>query len=166
MSEQQTKTPNEKTKKGVISRGGCIALLVIFIFIIIVFAVISSGNKSTNPPAPRELTEQEKAQKAAEEKARQEAEAKANAPINLSGTGQQATSKFHLTKGLKIFKMTHDGSGNFAIWLIDSNGNKVYLLVNEIGSFNGSKAEQIRLEGDYLLDIAANGNWTVTIEKQ
>lgn len=101
----------------------------------------------------------------AEAQAKAEAEARANAPVVLSGVGQQATNKFHLESGLKIFKMTHSGGGNFAIWLLDSNGNKLGLLVNEIGSFNGSKAEQIPFAGDYLLDVMASGSWTVTIGK-
>lgn len=130
----------------------------------------------------KEAEERKKAEEAkqAEEKARAEAversrveeearkkaeEAARNAPIVLSGTGQQASSKFHLDRGLKIFKMEFTGSGNFAIFLLDSNGNKLELLVNEIGNFNGSKAVQITDSGDYLLDITADGSWKVTIEK-
>lgn len=84
-------------------------------------------------------------------------------PVNLTGTGQEATSKFHLNQGLAIFEMTHDGQSNFAIWLLDNQANKVELLVNEIGPFDGSKAVGISQEGDYLLDLAADGYWTVVI---
>lgn len=59
--------------------------------------------------------------------------------------------------------MNHTGSSNFAIWLIDSNGDKVELLVNEIGVFDGSKAVGIALTGDYLLDVTASSNWSVNI---
>lgn len=88
------------------------------------------------------------------------------APINLSGTGQTATEKFTLQSGLAVFKMTHSGSSNFIVVLLDSAGNEVdYSLVNEIGAFNGSKAVQIPDSGEYLLDIQAGGAWTVTIEQ-
>ena len=85
-------------------------------------------------------------------------------PIALSGRGQEATSKFSLEKGLSIFKMTHDGDSNFAIWLLDDEGDNVDLLVNEIGDFDGSKAVSIRKGGIYLLDISADGNWKISIE--
>nr|QNO52629.1 hypothetical protein MBLPMMNE_00036 [Methanosarcinales archaeon ANME-1 ERB6] len=86
-------------------------------------------------------------------------------PIGLSGTGQEATSKFSLEKGLSIFRMTHDGDSNFAVWLLDDEGDKVDLLVNEIGEFDGSKAVGIKNQGDYILDISADGGWTITIEQ-
>ncbi|MDA2928496.1 hypothetical protein MYX84_00885 [Acidobacteria bacterium AH-259-O06] len=86
-------------------------------------------------------------------------------PINLSGTGQTVSSSFTLEAGLSIFRMTHNGSSNFAIWLKDSQGGLVALLVNEIGSFNGSKAVGIDSTGTSFLDITADGSWSVTIEQ-
>lgn len=86
-------------------------------------------------------------------------------PINLSGTGQTATEKFELQSGLAVFKMTHTGSRNFGIWLYDSNGERLELLVNDIGNFNGSKAVQIPANGEYLLDVSADGPWTVIIKQ-
>lgn len=86
-------------------------------------------------------------------------------PLDLSGSGQQATQKFSLDSGLSIFRMIHSGQHNFAVWLLDSSGNRVELLVNEIGSFNGAKAVGITTSGEYLLDIAADGSWTVKVEQ-
>jgi hypothetical protein len=85
--------------------------------------------------------------------------------ITLSGSGQEATSKFTLEEGLSIFKMSHDGDSNFAIWLMDNNGNNEELLVNEIGEFDGAKAVGIDDGGTYLLDISADGDWSVDIEQ-
>ena len=87
------------------------------------------------------------------------------APSKITGRGQQASQLFTLSSGLTIFRMTHDGNGHFGIWLLDSKGNETELLVNEVGKFNGSKAVGIRSSGVYLLDISADGNWAVTIEK-
>ncbi|MDY6931833.1 MAG: hypothetical protein SVJ22_07990 [Halobacteriota archaeon] len=86
-------------------------------------------------------------------------------PIALSGTGQEATSKFSLEKGLSIFRMSHDGGSNFAVWLLDGEGDKIELLVNEIGEFDGSKAVSIKKQGDCILDVSADGSWTITIEQ-
>lgn len=85
--------------------------------------------------------------------------------IPLSGTGQKATEKIRLQAGLANFSMKHDGSSNFSIFLLDDMGNREELLVNEVGSFDGSKAVQIPETGNYLLDIGADGAWTVTIKQ-
>ena len=85
--------------------------------------------------------------------------------ITLSGTGQKATSKFSLEQGLSIFRMTHDGNGYFGVWLLDDEGDKIDLLANEIGEFDGSKAVGISESGIYLLDISADGSWVATIEQ-
>jgi hypothetical protein len=85
--------------------------------------------------------------------------------IALSGTGQQATKKFNLKSGLAVFTMKHTGSSNFAINLLDSSGESVDLLVNEIGSFSGKKALGIPADGQYLLDVTADGPWSVTISQ-
>lgn len=87
-----------------------------------------------------------------------------NIPIDLSGQGQKATDSFSLPSGSSIFKMKHTGSSNFSVRLLDDQGELVDLLVNEIGSFDGQKALGIETAGDYLLDIAADGPWTITIE--
>jgi len=83
--------------------------------------------------------------------------------IVLSGHGQQASELFTLENGLSIFRMYHEGQSHFAIWLLDSKGKKVELLVNKLGNFDGSKAVHIEKAGTYLLDISADGNWLVDI---
>jgi hypothetical protein len=86
-------------------------------------------------------------------------------PISLSGSGKEATEFFNLEKGLVKFTLTHNGDRNFAVWLMDSDGNREDLLVNEIGSFSGSHAIGIKKAEKYLLDITADGRWTVKIEQ-
>jgi len=85
-------------------------------------------------------------------------------PLQLSGRGQQATSFFVLTDGLHRFALAHDGTGHFGVSLLDAQGHLVDLLANDIGPFSGSKAAGVRRSGAYLLDISADGNWTVSIE--
>ena len=85
--------------------------------------------------------------------------------IILQGRGQQASSKFNLSPGLATFMMTHDGGGPFAVVLQDSMGEYIELLVNTTGDFNGSTAAQIGGAGTYILDVSADGNWTVRIEQ-
>ena len=87
-----------------------------------------------------------------------------SSPLTLQGTGQQVSEMFSLDEGLKTFDMTYHGSDNFIVWLMDGQGNRVDLLANQIGSFNGSKAVGIPQTGTYLLDITSNGKWEVSIE--
>lgn len=97
---------------------------------------------------------------AVEEAAIEEAAAGA---LSFSGVGQAATDLFTLEAGLTVFTMTHDGTGHFAVILMDSEGNTVDLLANKVGAFDGSKATKTK-DGDYILDVAADGNWTIEIE--
>jgi hypothetical protein len=59
-------------------------------------------------------------------------------PIEFSGEGDDVSSEFMLEEGVTIITMTHDGDSNFAIELLDDTGGYVDLLVNEIGSFDGT----------------------------
>lgn len=84
-------------------------------------------------------------------------------PKTFAGEGEKASDPFYLEKGLVRFEMSHDGDSNFAIWLLDSKGNREDLLVNEIGEFDGSKAIGVSSSDVYLLDITADGNWRIEI---
>lgn len=93
-------------------------------------------------------------------------------PIEFSGEGDDVSSEFMLEEGVTIITMTHDGDSNFAIELLDDTGGYVDLLVNEIGSFDGTSAIGVRdnniigaKPGTHVLNITADGNWTVLIEQ-
>jgi hypothetical protein len=112
--------------------------------------------------APKEVTKVETVKEVS--KVEKVVEKEATQKVELSGTGQQASEKFTLKKGLVIFKFTHNGSSNFIVKLLDEDGKNVDLLANAIGNFDGSKAQNISKEGIYLLDIDADGQWTASIE--
>lgn len=84
-------------------------------------------------------------------------------PTDLSGIGDNASEPLQLGAGLRRFAMAHDGSSNFAVWLIDSKGNRVDLLANEIGSWDGEKAVGISRAGVHYLDITADGTWSIKV---
>ncbi len=81
-------------------------------------------------------------------------------------TGKTATDFFRLSKGLKRFTMTHQGEKNFTVWLLDKDGKWVNggLLANEIGPFDGSAAVQVPKDDIYLLQVEADGLWSVEVE--
>jgi hypothetical protein len=53
---------------------------------------------------------------------------------------------------------THDGTSNFVIWGYESDGSIAGLIVNEIGAYS---ATDLIPSGTAILDIAADGNWTL-----
>ena len=85
--------------------------------------------------------------------------------IDLDGRGRRATEKFTLEPGLAMFAIHHDGDSNVVIKLLDRDGNVVDTLFNQIGTFEGQRGFAIAEAGQYLLDVAADGNWTVAIRQ-
>lgn len=92
-------------------------------------------------------------------------------PLFFNGSGKQTSPKFVLYPGVAIVRVTHDGGSSFIVALMDSNGNQMAdssggaPIINEIGPYNGSIAVPIQVAGEYLLDVIADGNWTVSIEQ-
>ncbi|HEV3365141.1 MAG TPA: hypothetical protein VG795_13555, partial [Acidimicrobiia bacterium] len=84
-------------------------------------------------------------------------------PTHFSGRGETATAPMLVrTQSLVRFHMQHDGPSNFAIWLLDADGNREDLLVNEIGPFTGTKGIPLA-PGVYVMHVMADGNWSVGI---
>lgn len=84
-------------------------------------------------------------------------------PLVFVGKGQEATSLFSIPSGLVVFKLSHDGSKNFVVWILNAKGERVELLTNSVGPFAGSKAVRIPDDGPFLLDIQADGPWLVSV---
>jgi len=90
--------------------------------------------------------------------------------VTFSGSGYETTPIFWLERRVVTFKMSHD-EDIFAVYLLDREGNIVSNLACEFegphwgGKMDGSKAVAIRKQGYYMLDINANGNWTITFEQ-
>jgi hypothetical protein len=88
------------------------------------------------------------------------------APLEFSGTGPQATEQFDLSAGLARFEMTHQGESNFIVTLLDDEGAEVgSSLMNEIGPIDSSQAVQIPEDGTYLLNVDADGAWTIRVQQ-
>ena len=85
-------------------------------------------------------------------------------PILISGHGQGTSQYFELEEGISIFQMSTNKNGYFSIALYDENGDYIKLLANKIGSFEGSEFVSIDESGKYFLDVAASGDWKVSIE--
>lgn len=152
-TDVKSRFPNAKKQGGMICLTG---------FLLMMFAA-KAPVSSQAPPAQQAETALSNVQPAAVEPPPAEpTPVPPMKPIALKGRGQAATKKFHLAGGLYKFDMHHVGDSNFAVVLLDSHGGRHGLLANDIGNFNGSKAESVQ-DGDYLLDVTASGPWTITI---
>ena len=83
-------------------------------------------------------------------------------PINMSGSGSKSTDFFEVYGGLTVFDFKNNGSGNFIAMLMDEDGEKIELLVNEIGSVSGKKAMYLDA-GKYFINIDQGSNWNFNI---
>jgi hypothetical protein len=82
----------------------------------------------------------------------------------FSGDHKTATNLFELSRGPKRFEMTHRGSGKFNVHLLDKNGAKVGgSLANAKGLFKGSKSVRVPRDDVYLLQVEANGPWSIRV---
>ncbi len=70
--------------------------------------------------------------------------------------------------------MTNDGYSNFTVLLVDTEAIEfcgccykhiTAVPVDTIGPFNGVKAVAILGPGDYILDVEAEGQWSIIIEQ-
>lgn len=91
-------------------------------------------------------------------------------PIVLNGRGQSVVD-VQLTRGLARFAMKHTGQSNFAILLMTSDGQRASsagaasetLLANQIGTWEGQQAVRVERAGGFVLQVTADGPWSVTI---
>jgi hypothetical protein len=85
--------------------------------------------------------------------------------IKVQGTGQQASEKFVLQPGLTMVEVSHDGQSNLIVRLLDEDGKSIDTLFNQIGTFRGAQGFGFATGGQRLLEVAADGNWTVAINQ-
>ena len=84
-------------------------------------------------------------------------------PQHLRGSGQAATEGVHLSAGLYVFHLAHSDAHHFSVWLLDTTGEKIELLVNGSEPFDGSKAVRVPRDGEYVFDVSAEGPWQIDI---
>jgi len=81
-------------------------------------------------------------------------------PVILQGAGQTATDWIDLPSSVSVAHFTHSGSANFIVYVY--RGDKKDLLINTIGAYDGTRP-LFGIE-PVMLDIQADGTWTLRIE--
>lgn len=82
---------------------------------------------------------------------------------SFDGSGAEVRQDIQIEGGLTVIEATHDGESNFQVSLEDDSdfGEN---FINEIGEFDGAQANLVD-EGEYILDVNADGNWDITIRQ-
>jgi hypothetical protein len=75
------------------------------------------------------------------------------------------TPKIRLREGLAIFRVTHQGRSNVIMYLLDGTGRQLDLVANQVGNFDGASAARIPQDGEYLINVTADGAWTIAVEQ-
>lgn len=78
-----------------------------------------------------------------------------NMRTSLDGSGDDVV---RYSGSASTLTSTHNGSSNFIIWGYEDDGEIAGLIVNEIGTYNGTDVID---PGTAILDIQADGNWTL-----
>jgi hypothetical protein len=86
-------------------------------------------------------------------------------PHSYSGRGDSVTTFVALSAGTITARTTHNGAGEFSLRVIGTDGRIAQFVFIATGPFNGSKSFGLSTGGIYLIDVEANGDWTVDIEQ-
>lgn len=78
----------------------------------------------------------------------------------IKGAGDSVTQPIYLPGGLTVLTLYHWGNSNFIVHLLDSKGQTIDFLVNEIGTYHGTVSVTLS-PGSYRLGIKADGSWAV-----
>jgi len=84
----------------------------------------------------------------------------------FSGRGSAVTQLFSLKAGGARFQLTHtNGTKDFYVGLINGDGSYAASLASKTGPASVSTIENIEENGVFLLQVTADGDWTVTVQQ-
>lgn len=83
-------------------------------------------------------------------------------PIGFDGDGATVTDPITLEGGVTICEAVHDGESNFVVALGPTDGDRSHLLGTVIGEFDGAAGVLVD-DGEYLLDVDADGAWELAV---
>ena len=84
-------------------------------------------------------------------------------PIFLSGSGDSVVD-LDKWNGAALAHITYTGSSNFAVWNYGFDGERINLLVNIIGEYEGTRALDFRDDEDTVrFVVESSGPWTIEV---
>lgn len=86
------------------------------------------------------------------------------APVTLQGSGDNVV-EVPAHSAPYIAKVTYNGEGNFAVLNVDGSGNHMDLLINTIGSYQGTvPIDFLAEEQTSRFEITASGPWQIDLQ--
>jgi hypothetical protein len=84
-------------------------------------------------------------------------------PIVISGSGDDVVD-IDKWSGPAILRITYHGGSNFVVWNYGTDGEKIDLLVNTIGSYEGTRPLDF-MDDEFTtrFQIESSGQWEITI---
>lgn len=83
-------------------------------------------------------------------------------PFSVEGSGDDFIEFTIPNDDLAVLHITHSGSSNFAVISYTAGNDRIDLLVNEIGNYNGTVPVNFLVGEEVgLLEITASGPWTI-----
>ncbi|SDI83786.1 hypothetical protein [Natribacillus halophilus] len=86
-------------------------------------------------------------------------------PTEVNGEGDDVSENFNLQSGFAIIDAEHSGERNFIVELNNESGGQE-LIVNTIGIYEGESLAVIPQEGEYHLDVDADGSWEAEVSQE
>jgi hypothetical protein len=62
-----------------------------------------------------------------------------------------------------IATFSHTGTSNFAVWTVGSSGDEQELLVNDIGSYKGTRLFDVE-DHSVAFKVTADGSWSIVVK--
>lgn len=87
-------------------------------------------------------------------------------PIVFSGAGPDVVALDDPITDPLLVTLSHSGSSNFQVSLLDANGERVQSLANEIGQWAGTLPVNLRVGDSFaFIEINADGPWEITFDE-
>lgn len=85
-------------------------------------------------------------------------------PFEVSGSGDDIVDLVVPENEPAVAEITYDGGSNFSVLTFDAAGNRIDLLVNEIGSYSGTVPLNFMANEEVAeAEITASGPWTIAV---
>lgn len=83
-------------------------------------------------------------------------------PIVLTGSGDSVVG-FEKWKGPALAHIVYTGSGNFVVWNYGPDGEKIDLLVNTIGQYEGTRPLDFMDDDTVRFEVESSGQWKIEV---
>ena len=174
-SENTPKPEKTKKKKKPFYKKWWFWLLVIIVIIIIICIIAgNSGNKDSDKAEDSVVAEETSADVSENETTEETEEEGIDfiSVLTLQGVFDETT---YTGSGDDVITLensgypalmyiTYTGESNFIVYTVDSSGETVDLLVNDIGSYSGIVTDYTDYEDVTMLSIESSGDWSITVK--